>query len=74
MCSKIVRLTVIRNGPKRTIYASDGLGLLQIVSEPDISQCANEDADPQRGWIVRSHMSWRGERSIPVETSLVDAF
>ena len=32
----------------------------------------NEDARPRRGWIVISHIGWRGERSIfykDVETS-----
>ena len=33
---KTVRLTVIRNKPKQTISASGGLGLLQMVLEPDI--------------------------------------
>ena len=62
----------IRNGPKRTTSASSGLGLLQMVLELDTTQCVSEDADPQRGWIVRSHISWRGERNFPykgVETS-----
>ena len=40
---KIVRLTAIRNGLKRTIFASGGLRLLQIVSEPSIGWCANKD-------------------------------
>ena len=33
---------------------------------------ANEDVGPRRGWIVRSHISWRGEQNIlykGVETS-----
>ena len=34
----------------RTISASGGLGLLQMVSEPDIEQYANEKADLERGW------------------------
>ena len=25
---------------------------------------ANEDAGPSGGWIVRSHLGWRGERNI----------
>ena len=32
MCFKIVRLTMIRNGSKRTIPASSGLWLLQQMS------------------------------------------
>ena len=42
-----------------------GLGLLQMVSELDIGRCASEDAGPQGGWIVSSHIGWRGERHIP---------
>ena len=63
---------MIRNEPKQTIFVSSGLGLLQIVSEPDTKRCTNEDAGPQGRWIVRSHIGWRGEQSIPhkdVETS-----
>ena len=37
---KIVRLTMIRNRPKRTISASGGLELLQMVSELDTERCA----------------------------------
>ena len=54
------------------IFASGGLGLLQMVSEPDTWQCASKDTWLSRGWIVRSDISWRGERNIPyksVETS-----
>ena len=68
----IVRLMTIRNGPKWTISASDGLGLLEMVSEPSTERCASEDVGPQEGWIVRSHIDWRGKRSISykgVETS-----
>ena len=36
-----------------------------MVSEPDIGRCANEDVGPQEGWIVRSHIGWRGEQNIP---------
>ena len=56
---------MIRNEPKRTISASGGLRLLQMVSELGTEQCASKDAWPPRGWIVRSHIGWRGERSIP---------
>ena len=37
----------------------------------------SKDARPRRGWIVRSHIGWRGERNIlykDVGTSLADAF
>ena len=37
------------NGPKRTISTSGGLGLLQMVIEPDIELCANVDAQSTRG-------------------------
>ena len=66
-----------RENPKKIISVSSGLGLLQMVSELDIGQyaseeaeprrrvdmkrCASKGAGPQRGWIVRSHVSWRGE-------------
>ena len=39
MCFKIVRLIAICNGPKWTMFVSDGLEQLQMVSEPDIGQC-----------------------------------
>ena len=67
-----MRLTAIHNGPKRTISTSGGRELLQMVLEPDTKQYVSEDAGPQGGWIVRSHIGWRGEQSIPykgVETS-----
>ena len=57
----------IRNGPKWTISASGGLGLSQMVSEPDTGGVLARTLGPQREWIVRSHISWRGERSIPYE-------
>ena len=62
-----MRLTTIRNRPKQTISASDGLGLLQMVSEPNTGDVASV-----RGWIVRSHIDWRREQSVTykdVETS-----
>ena len=64
---KTVRLMAIRNRPKRTIYTSGGLGLLQMVLESPARTLG-----PQEGWIVRSHIGWRGEQNIPykgVETS-----
>ena len=36
-----------------------------MVLKPDIERCASEDAGPLRGWIVSSHIGWRGERNIP---------
>ena len=35
---------MIRNGPKRTMFASGEVGLLQMVSELDTERCGNEDA------------------------------
>ena len=32
----------------RIISASRGLGLLQMVSEPDTKRCAREEVEPQR--------------------------
>ena len=61
---KTVRLMTIRNGPKKTISASGGLELLQMVSKPDTGRCASKDTVPQEEWIVRSHIGWRGEQSI----------
>ena len=46
---KTVRLTALRNGPKRIISASGGLGLLQMVSEPNTGWCASKDAGPPKG-------------------------
>ena len=43
---KIVRLTTICN-KLRTISASKGLELLQMVSKLDTGWCASEDAGPQ---------------------------
>ncbi|KAG7011315.1 3-ketoacyl-CoA thiolase 2, peroxisomal [Cucurbita argyrosperma subsp. argyrosperma] len=80
--SKTVRLTVIRIGPKRTIFASGGLGLLQMVSKPDIGRCVSEEAKPKRGGhkAVESHRraaaaSASGkfkDEIIPVSTKIID--
>ena len=69
---KTVRLMAIRNGPRRTISTSGGLGLVQVISKSGTERCASEDAGPPRGWIVRSHVGCKGERNISykdVETS-----
>ena len=55
---------MICNRPKQIISVSGGLGLLQMVLEPDAGRCASKDANPQGGWIVRSHVGWRGEQNI----------
>ena len=39
---KTVRLTAIRNGSKRTIFACGRLGLLQMVSEPVTGWCGSD--------------------------------
>ena len=35
-----------RESSKKTISASDGFKLFQVVSEPDTRRCANEEVDP----------------------------
>ena len=40
---------MIYNGPKRTIFASGGLGLLQMISELDTRRCASKDTELPRG-------------------------
>ena len=47
----------VRESLKRTISASDRLGLLQMISEPDTGRCASEDTRSPKGWIVRSHIN-----------------
>ena len=51
-----------RESPKRTVFASGGLGLLQMVLEPDTRQCASKDVEPRRGWTGESHIDWRREQ------------
>ena len=36
--------------PKRTIFASGGLGLLQMISESDTRRCVSKEAEPRKGW------------------------
>ena len=43
-----MRLTAIRNELKQTISVNGGLGLLQMVSEPDTGRYASEDVGPSR--------------------------
>ena len=38
-----------RENPKRTISASGGDGLLQMVSKPNTGRCASKDVGPRRG-------------------------
>ena len=63
-------LKTLRGSPKGKTQR--GQYLLQMVSELDTGRCASEDSGPQGGWTVRSHIEWKGKRSIPykgVETS-----
>ena len=36
-----------RENPKKIISTSGGLGLLQMILEPNIGWCVNEDAGPK---------------------------
>ena len=49
-CFKTTRLMAVRNGPKRTIFASGELGLLQMVSNEDTGRCASEKAELCKRW------------------------
>ena len=49
--------------PVRTLGPEKGGGL-GIPHQLEKGTSANEDAGPQRGWIVRSHIDRRGERNI----------
>ena len=51
MCFKNLEGKLERESPKRIISASNGFWLFQMVSEPDIGQCASEEAETQRGRI-----------------------
>ena len=80
MCFKNLEGKSERKSPKKTIFVSGGLGLLQMVSESDIRRCVNEETESEGGWtrggvpartfgpegrwIVRSHIGWGGEQSI----------
>ena len=64
---------MIHNGPKRTIFVSGGLGLLQMVPEPDTGRCASKDDSPQREWSVQISRRFKREETFfynNVETSL----
>ena len=64
--------------PKRIIFASGGLGLLQMVLEAVTGRCVSEDVGPRRGvdceiprWLERGmKYSLQGCENL----SLVDAF
>ena len=68
----------IRNVPKRTISTGGGLGLLQMISEPDTEWCASEDAGPpKRVDCEILHWLERGAKDSLYgfgNVSLVDAF
>ena len=65
-------LKTLRKSPKRTISASSGFGLLQMVLVQMSGSVPVRMLSPEGGWIVRSHIGWREEQSIlykGVETS-----
>ena len=64
-----MRLTTIRNRLERTISASGGIELLQMISEPVTGQCTNEFVDPQEGRLRDSRSV--GER---IETLLISVW
>ena len=49
--------------------SSNGIGVLQMALELGFERCASEDIGPQREWIVRSHIGWRGEQNIPYKST-----
>ena len=55
-----------RKSPKRTISVNGGLGLLQMISKPDIEQCASEDVETRRGvdigWCASENVESRKEK------------
>ena len=55
----------MRGSLKRIISTSGEIRWLQIVSESDTERCTSEDGGSPREWMVRSHISWRGEQNIP---------
>ena len=42
-----------RESPKRAISASDGLGTLQMIIEPDTRQCTSEEVVSRKGVDTR---------------------
>ena len=55
-----MRFKTLRESPKRTISASGGFELLQMILESDTGRCASENAGPPRG--VDCEISHRLER------------
>ena len=45
----VVTSPTMMESANRTIYASGGLGLLQMILEPDTGQCASDDTGLPRG-------------------------
>ena len=43
-----------RKSLKKIISTSGGLGLLQLITEPNSERCANEDTEPRREWTPGS--------------------
>ena len=67
-----MRLTVICIGPKRIISISGGLGLLQMVLEPNAGRCASEDTGlPNRcelldpTWVGEGNEAYKGVKTSP---------
>ena len=48
-------------GPRRWV---DWEGPTSVPHRLERGTSTSEDAGPERGWIVRSHICWRGEQSI----------
>ena len=53
---KVMRLTTLHNGLKWTISTSGGFELLQMILEPDIERCVNENVGPQRKSLSSRHV------------------
>ena len=51
MCFKNLEGKLERKSSKRTISPRGGLGLLQIILEPDNGQCASKNTGPQGGGL-----------------------
>ena len=69
---------MIYNGPKRTIFVSSGLGLLQMVSKLDFGRCASEECWALEGMDCEvPHRLERGTKHSLLgcgNLSLADAF
>ena len=66
--SRHILKTLRGESPKRTISASDGLGPLQMVSEPNIGRCVSEEAEPRRRMDTRQCASEEAKPRREVDT------